>query len=164
MKHRLYILSLSLVIVALAPKALAHRYHTSVTRLEYNADERVVEITVQTFADDLDAVLTKRTGCPVRVDASRASGTLLFGYLQSVFQLKSGAQEAELQWVGMELKGNTAWIYLQAKVTEGRSKISLRNDFLFDLFEDQVNIVNVIDKGKKGSLVFRRGARAQELP
>ena len=164
MKHAICILSLSLVIVALAPKAFAHRYHTSVTRLEYNAEERLAEITVRTFADDLEAVLSKRMGKSVRVDGSKAVDTLVFGYLQFVFQLKSGAQEVELQWIGMELKGNTAWIYLQAKVPQGRSKTSLRNTFLFDLFEDQVNIVNVVAKGKKASLVFRRGDVAQVLP
>lgn len=163
MKHTIYILSLSLVIVALAPKAFAHRYHTSVTRLEYNVEERVAEITVRTFADDLEAILSKRTGKRVRVDG-QAADTLVFGYLQSVFQVKSGAQEVELQWIGMELKGNTAWIYLQAKVPEGLLKTSLRNTFLFDLFQDQVNIVNVVDKGKKTSLVFKRGDGSQEIP
>lgn len=133
-------------------------------RLEYNGEERLAEITLRTFADDLEAILSKRAGKIARLDGSKAANGQVFAYLQSVFRLKSGAQEIELQWVGMELKGNTAWIYLQAKVPKGPSKTSLRNDFLFDLFEDQVNVVNVIDKEKKGSLVFKRGVGAQELP
>lgn len=133
-------------------------------RLEYNAEERLAEITVRTFADVLEAILSKRTGKSVRVDVSKAADTSVFGYLRSVFQLKSSAQEVELQWIGMEVRGNTAWIYLQVKVPEGRSKTSLRNTFLFDLFEDQVNIVNVVDKGRKGSLVFKRSDAAQEIP
>jgi hypothetical protein len=164
MKHAIYILSLCLVVGASAPKALGHRYHTSVTRLEYNAEERLVEITVRTFADDLEAIVSTRAGKIARLDGSQAADTLLFAYLRSVFQLKSGVQKVELQWIGMELKGNTALIYLQARMPEDRSKTSLQNTLLFDLFEDQINIVNVLDKGKKASLVFKRGEGPQEIP
>lgn len=164
MKIFLSFLSLYLVIVALATTTVVHRYHTSVTRVEYNSEERVVEITVQTFADDLEGAISKRTGSNMRLDGSKSANGLLFDYLRSVFQLKSGEVNGELEWIGIEMKGHTAWIYLQAKVPEGLSKASIRNVLLFDLFEDQVNIVNVRNSGKRVSLVFKRGDIAQELP
>ena len=161
----LSLVSLSLLIVALPPATSAHRYHTSVTRLEYNAEEQLAEITVQTFADDIEAAVSKRNGTSnVRLDGTKKTNALVLDYLRSVFALKSGDAEVELQWIGMELKGYTVWIYLQAKAPAGLAKTSLRNRLLFDLFADQVNIVNVLDHGKRASLVFKRGDAAQVLP
>jgi hypothetical protein len=147
-----------------APAALAHKYHTSVTRLEYNAEERSAEITIQTFTDDLEDILSKRAGKSVRLDASKDTDRLAFDYLRSVFELKSRGANAELEWVGMEVKGGTVWLYVLAKMPEGLSKASVRDSLLFDLFEDQVNIVNVWYDGKKTSLVFKRGDNVQEIP
>ena len=157
--------SLSLFVVALAPGASAHRYHTSVTRLEYNAEEHLTEITVQTFADDIEAALSKRSGGRnVRLNGAKETNALVLDYLRTVFELKSGDAAVELQWIGMELKGYTVWIYLQARAPADLSKASLRNKLLFDLFADQVNIVNVLNDGKRTSLVFKRGDTAKEIP
>jgi hypothetical protein len=165
MKRAIYILSLSLfVCITFAPEALAHKYHTSVTRLEYNAEERSAEITIQTFADDLEDILSKRAGKSVRLDASKDVERLAFDYVRSVIELKSRNGSSELQWVGMEVKGSTVWLYVLAKMPEGLAKASVRNSLLFDLFEDQVNIVNVWYGEKKTSLVFKRGDNMQEIP
>jgi hypothetical protein len=159
-------LSLFLIIVALAPVASAHRYHTSVTRLEYNADEHLVEITVQSFADDVEAALSKTNGAAgsVQLDSSAKTNKLLLDYLRSVVQLSNGAAELQLEWVGMELKGHSVWFYLQAKTSTGLSKLNLSNRLLFELFTDQVNIVNAFSNGKKSSLVFKRGDTAKTIP
>jgi hypothetical protein len=165
MKRATYILSLSIVCLCfIAPRAFAHKYHTSVTRLEYNAEDSSVEITVQTFTDDIEAILTKRTGRNIRLDASKDSGRLVLDYLRDAFELRANDANLELQWVGLEMNGGTAWLYVLAKLPGGLSKAALRNALLFDLFEDQVNIVNVLNNGKKRSLVFRRGDDMQAIP
>src|SRR5687768_3885158 len=167
MRRTLHILGLvALMGAALAPGTLAHRYHTSVTRLEYNAEERLAEITVQTFADDVEAALSKRSGPAgnVRLDGSERTNALVLGYLRNVLAIRSGDTELELQWIGMELKGHTVWIYLQAKAPDGLAKTSLRNTLLFDLFTDQINIVNILKNGKRSSVVFKRGDAAKEIP
>lgn len=157
-------LTLAACLILVPGVSSAHKYHTSVTRLEYNAEERSAEITIQTFTDDLRDILAKRAGRTVRLDGSRETDRLVFDYLRSAFELKSVATNSELQWVGMEIKGETVWLYLMAKMPEGLSKASLRNALLFDLFDDQVNIVNILHGGKKSSLVFKRGDGVREIP
>jgi hypothetical protein len=165
MKRTVCILMLSVVYLCVgAPGVFAHKYHTSVTRLEYNAEDSSVEITIQTFTDDLEAILSKRTGKTVRLDAGKDSGRLVLDYLQSAFELRMGDAKLELQWVGLEAKGGTAWLYVLTKLPGGLSKASLRNALLFDLFEDQVNIVNVLNNDMKSTLVFRRGDDKREIP
>ena len=157
-----FTLSLMLAALALTPIASAHRYHTSVTRLEYNADERLVEITVQTFADDIEAALKRSGAGNVRLD-SKKSNELVLEYLQKTLEIRSDNARLELEWIGMELKGYTVWVYLQAKAPNGLLKTSVRNNLLFEVFPDQVNIVNVIADGKRASLVFKRGDPLKEI-
>jgi hypothetical protein len=166
MRRAINFLSLSLAAtLLLAPASFAHKYHTSVTRVEYNQSERSAEITIQTFTDDLRDVLTKRAGKTVRLEAGKATDRMVFDYLRSAFELKdSAALQSELQWVGMEIKGETVWLYALAKMPSGMAKATLRNAFLFDLFDDQVNIVNVLHDGQKSSLVFKRGDGSREIP
>jgi hypothetical protein len=166
MKRTNLILSVSLaVLLALAPEAYAHKYHTSVTRVEYNQAERSAEITIQTFTDDLRDALQKRAGMNVRLEAGKKTERLVFDYLRSSFELKNSAAEpGELQWVGMEVKGETVWLYVQAKMADGLARATLRNGLLFDLFDDQVNIVNILHDGQKSSLVFKRGDGPREIP
>ncbi len=154
---------MSLIILALAPVAQAHRYHTSVTRLEYNAEERLVEITVQTFADDIEAALGKRNGGTVRLDSTAKTNALLLDYFRNVVELRNGDTELELEWIGMELKGHSVWFYLQARMPDVPSRMTLSNRLLFDLFPDQVNIVNVFKDRKREGLVFKRGDAAKAL-
>ena len=155
-------LALLIAVWALPPNASAHRYHTSVTRLEYNAEDRLVEITVQTFADDIEAALKRGGATNVRLD-SKAANTLVLEYLQKAFEIRNGETTLELEWIGMELKGYTVWVYLQAKAPNGLVKTSVRNNLLFEVFQDQVNIVNVIGPGKRASLVFKRGDALIEI-
>jgi hypothetical protein len=166
MTRALYILFTTLAVtLLLVPVSFAHKYHTSVTRVEYNQAERSAEITIQTFTDDLRDVLTKRAGKTVRLEAGKVTDRLAFDYLRSAFELKDGnAATSELQWVGMEIKGETVWLYALAKMPSGLAKATLRNSFLFDLFDDQVNIVNVLHDGQKSSLVFKRGDGSREIP
>lgn len=159
------ILRLLLVVMSLAPAAFAHRYHTSVTRMEHKPDERLVEITVQTFADDIEAALGKRAGVnSVQLDSSSKTNALLLQYLRSTLVLRNGDREIELEWIGMELKGHSVWFYLQAKAPDGLTNTTLSNRLLFDLFSDQINIVNVFQNGKKSSLTFKRGDTPKPIP
>ena len=159
------IFSLAFIVMAFAPVVLAHRYHTSVTRMEFKAEERVVELTLQTFADDIEVALSQRSGVAnVRLGPEPKTNALLLQYLRSTFVLKNGEEELELEWVGMELKGHSVWFYLQAKAPAGVGQLTLSNRLLFDVFTDQFNIVNVFNRGKKGSLTFKRGDPSKAIP
>ena len=164
MRQAFYILILFFACVSLAPEAFAHKYHTSVTRLEYNAEEHTAEITIQMFVEDLENILGKRARKPVRLDGGKDAERIVFNYLQGAFELQSRAGKFDLQWVGMEMKGEMLWIYAMTKMPEGLSKVSVRNSLLFDLYDDQVNIVNVLSGEKKTGLVFKHGDSIQAIP
>ncbi len=143
---------------ASSPRALAHTFHTSLMRLEYNAQEQTAEITVQVFAHDLETILTRRAGKSVRLDKSPDSAALTLRYLQDSFTLKNrDGQTKKLSWVGMEAEADAVLLYVETKMPEGFTGAQLRNQIFFDLLDDQINLVNARYGGAKTDLAFRAG-------
>ena len=167
MKFASYILSLALVACALprvAPIVSAHKFHTSFAEAEYNAREQSLEITLRTFPDDLENILSRRGGKSVSLDRKKEAEPLLAAYLQETFKLKDAKGETlKLSWVGMDAGADSAWLYFEAKMPEGFAGAQLSDSFLFDLYEDQVNLVNLKQDERKQSLSYKRGDGFQKL-
>ena len=171
MKFAVYISGLALAVafglsashVALVTAA-AHKFHTSFTEAEYSAPERSLQITLRTFPDDLENILSRRSGKAVRLDRKKEAEPLLVAYLRETFQLKNAKGEAvKLTWVGMDAGVDSAWLYFEAHLPEGPAGVRLRNQFMFDLYDDQINLVNVKQDGKKHALTFKNGDNFQPL-
>jgi hypothetical protein len=163
MKRITFILFFVAFCIVGLPSVMAHRYHTSVTRMEYNGQDKDVEITIQTFVNDVEDILSKRAGVRVQLDGGKDAEQKVYDYLRSSLEIQNPAVKSELQWVGMEVKGESLWVYATAQMPKGIAHTSVRNTFLFDLFNDQVNIVNVISEGKKTGLVLKGDVRCQML-
>jgi hypothetical protein len=137
---------------------LAHRYHTSFAEADYNRDEQSLEVSLRTFADDLENILSRRAGKRIALDRRKEAEPLLLAYLQETFQLKSSSGGVlKLSWVGMEVKVDAVWLYFEVKIPGGLNDVQLRNRFLQDLFNDQRNVVNVKDGEQKTAMTFVRG-------
>lgn len=134
----------------------AHTFHTSLTRMDYNAEEKSVEITIQVFAHDLETALEKRAGKRVNLEKSKEAGQLILGFLGERFVLKNKSGEAKsLQFVGKEQSADAVWLYLEARMPEGLNGATLENTIFFDLANDQVNLVTCRFEGKKNDLAFK---------
>jgi hypothetical protein len=69
----------------------------------------------------------------------------------------------KLAWVGMDAGVDSAWLYFEAQLPEGPAGVQLRNQFMFDLYDDQINLVNIKQDGKKHALTFKNGDSFQPL-
>jgi hypothetical protein len=147
------------------PAVAAHKYYTSLARVEYNAEAGSVEISLRVFADDLELALTRRAGRKVSLDRTKDADRLVLAYLRDTFELKNRDGEAKaLKWVGMELRAGVAWLYVEAEMPEGLAGARLRDHVLFELFAEQVNTVSVRYQGAKADLVFARGDGERAVP
>jgi hypothetical protein len=143
---------------ALPARAAAHTFHTSLMSVEYNHQEQLLEISLQVFSHDLETVLTKRNGRNIRLDKSPDAPQLILAYIQDSINIKNGAGETkQLAWVGMETQADAIWLYIETKMPEGIAGALLRNRILFDLLDDQINLVHLKDDQRKSDLVFKPG-------
>ena len=150
---------------ARTPAAAAHKYYTSLAQVEYNAEEKTVEVTLRVFADDLELALTRRAGREVSLDRTKDADRLVLAYLRDTFKIRNRDGEAKaLKWVGMELRAGVAWLYVEAEMPEGLAGARLRDHVLFELFAEQVNTVSVRYQGAKADLIFARGDGERVVP
>lgn len=148
-------------VVAATP---AHKFYTSLTDAEYNRETKSLEISMRVFADDLELALTRRAGKAVYLDSTANVSDLILAYLRDSFQVKTAKGDgAKLDWVGMETRVDVAWLFFEMKLPEGLAGAQLRNRLLFEMYEEQINIVNIKSDDKKFDFVFKRGDEFQML-
>ena len=152
-----------------APRARAHKFHTSFTEASYNAEAGTLEVTLRTFPDDLEAAVRRRAPSanspakdqaapPAARDQKKEFEERVAAYVADTFQLTTAAGEPiKISWVGMDAGVDSAWLYFEARLPAGVDGVQLRSRFLFDLFDDQINLVNLKSGGKRTALRFERG-------
>lgn len=148
-----------------APAARMHKYYTSLAQVEYNAESKSVEVALRVFADDLELALTRRAGRVVSLDRTKDADRMILDYLRETFEIKNlDGRTKGLELVGMEVRSEVAWLYLEAEMPEGLAGARLRDHILFELFEEQVNVVSVRYAGDRTDFVFVCGDGEHAMP
>lgn len=148
---------------ARAPRAFAHKFHTSFTEANYNAEAGTLEVTLRTFPDDLESAVRRRAPPPPAPspakDQKKEFEERVAAYVAETFRLETAKGEPiKISWVGMDAGVDSAWLYFEARLPASAGEVRLRNRFLFDLFDDQINLVNLKTGGERIALRFERGA------
>jgi hypothetical protein len=157
MKRTVICLLISMLMCALAStEARAHKFYASFVTMNFNPQEQSVEITMRVFPDDLEAALRKQHNKIVHLDKSKAVAGMVMAYLRKTFELKKGGRVMPLRWVGIDLGVDSAFIYVEVKMPGGLSGAQLRDHFLFEMYDDQTNVVSIKYNGKQFDQVFRR--------
>lgn len=145
------------------PLGSAHTYHTSLTRMNYKAKEKLVEVGVQLFTHDLTPTLERRVKRQIDYEKTPDIDKLIFDYLNEKFVLtdKNGAPK-KLVWVGKEVEVDTVYVYVEIESAEDLEGFSLRNTLFFESFPEQVNLVTIRGE-KKADLLFKTGDAFKEI-
>lgn len=148
------LLALTLLVLAVlgqnARPAGAHPLHTTLTALGYDPAKREVTLTVRVFADDFGRAAA-RSRSPLR-------------YLNDAVDVRGpDGRRIRLRCGGVRRTGDLLWIELRGSAPSGVRGGSIRSALMFDLFEDQVNIVQTNLGGSRRSLLFVPGDGAKRL-
>ncbi|UKJ08988.1 DUF6702 family protein [Solitalea lacus] len=153
MKKLLFILLFLLISI----KGHSHKFYTSMTQMEYNSQNKSVEVIMNIFWDDVEAALNKKYKKKLTV-GSKEFTACLRQYLTQTFQIKnSKSQLKPFEFIGTEINGMTLSVYLEIPLPEGLQNAELQNSVLIDDFEGQTNIVNITSGKAKRTLLFKEG-------
>lgn len=132
--------------------------------MDYNQDEKLVEISIQLFTHDLETVLEKQTKKRIDLEKTAKIDELIFDYLKRNFILKDkNGVEKKLVWVGKELGVDTASVFMEIALEEKPENFSLQNSIFFESFPEQTNLVTARFDGKKSDLLFKSGDKFKEI-
>jgi len=141
-----------------------HTFHTSLTRMDYNAREKLAEISIQLFTHDLVPALERFTKKNVDLEKTPDLDKIILRYLDANFVLKDRKGETKkLVWVGKQQRVDTVYVYVQIPLEEDFADYSLQNTIFFESFPKQANLVVARCGEKKADLLYKIGDREKQI-
>lgn len=144
--------------------AKRHRFHTTLTRIDYNAKEKNFEIIIKMFTHDLMPLLEKRGGKSLDLEKSPEADKLILEYVNENFVLSDKNDAAKtLKWIGKDFDTDEVRVFLETGSTENLEGYKLKNTLFFNEFPEQTNIVLCLYEGKKADLLYKVGDKIKEI-
>jgi len=124
-----------------------HPYHVGSVEINYNGKSKTFEVTGRFFLDDLENALSKKYGKPFHFNDPAYKVRLneaLKDYCADYFKLKSNNQFLKVNYVGYQEDSESVEVYLESEHADSPKKVETAVSFLYNLFDDQMNIVHII--------------------
>jgi uncharacterized protein YuzE len=138
---------------------VAHKFYISVTNVDYSEKDDALQITTRIFLDDLNAVLQERYDIEAKIGSDNESQLDLEyfkKYLKSKFIVALDGKVTSYTIIGKKYDTDMVICYLEVpKINLSQLKsISVENEILTDLYDEQQNVVHFKINGKKKSFVL----------
>lgn len=131
-----------------------HPFYLSVTEINFDAKQSDLQINIRIFTDDLEKTLRNTTKMKIDLldkENYQVMSKLVDQYVQSKFIIKIDGKEINYKWIGYERDEDAIWIYFESAKLPKPSKIEVDNKLLYELYDEQMNIVKINIAGKKQS-------------
>jgi hypothetical protein len=139
---------------ASGPADAPHPLYISVTEINHNPKDKILEVSCKIFTNDFEAVLEKMAGAKVDLSSAKdkaASDKLIAGYVERHLRLKVDGKPVQLHFVGSENEEDGTWSYFQANDVATVKRIDATDELLYDGFNQEINIMHVTVGGQRQS-------------
>jgi hypothetical protein len=139
---------------AYVPGNVSHPLYISVTEINHNPKDKILEISCKIFTNDFETVLEKAAGAKVDLSSVKdtaSSDKLIAGYVERHLRLKIDGKPVQLHFVGSENENDGTWSYFQVNDVPTVKRIDVVNELLYDGFPQQINIMHVTVGGQRQS-------------
>ncbi len=131
-----------------------HPYHVGSVEFNYNPKSKTFEITGKFFMDDLENALQKKFGKPVHFLDPKYKNELdkeLSNYTAEHLKIKVNNQFLNLKYIGYQEDKESIQIFMETEKTEVPKKVEISTSFIYNLYDDQMNIIHIIVNGTRKS-------------
>lgn len=153
MKRILILLCSFLMILNFSAKEI-HPYHVGSVEFNYNTKSKTFEITGKFFLDDLENGLKEKYGKSFHFNDPQYKKLLdqfLAKYCEEYLKLKVNNKFLKVNYLGFEEDSEAVNIYLESEMVAAPKKVETAVSVLYNLFDDQMNIIHIIVEGKRKS-------------
>jgi hypothetical protein len=153
--------TLLLLLLPLLAFTVAHKFYISVTSVEYSDKDRALQITTRIFIDDFEKVLQERYGIKGSLatrEESDMADAYIEKYLRTKFMVEINDRPVDFDFLGKEYDNDIMICYLEVPKIDmsTATSISVENEVLMDIFEEQKNVVHFKLGNQKKSFVLIR--------
>ena len=131
-----------------------HPYHVGSVEFNYNSKSKTFQITAKFFLDDLENALKEKYGKAVHFNDEKYKVQIndyLKKYCEEYLKLKADNQFLKINYVGFEEDSESVDIYLESEPLNSPKKVEAAVSFLYNYFDDQMNIIHIVIDGKRQS-------------
>jgi len=134
-----------------------HKYYLSLTKIEYKEDEKLLQVTMRIFIDDLEHTLNSTYDKNFELALPNESAnidTLINKYISTKFNVKINDLKKTYIYLGKEYENDVVYLYIELKNIDQINSIEIKNNMLMEMFPEQKNIIKLnINKTKKTFLL-----------
>ena len=137
-----------------APIKSIHPFYVSVTEIQQNVKDKIVEVSCKIFTDDFEKTLRMHYSNKVDLlnPADKAvANQLIKDYIEKHLSISFDGKLQSLQYVGYEKNEEGIECYFQINNPTIQSTVTVVNNILFEYKPEQINIVHVTVRGKRQS-------------
>lgn len=148
------------------PSPNYHPFYVSVTEINHNSKEKILEISCKIFTDDFEKTLSSYANTKIDLSDPKTktiSDRAIAGYITKHLQLKIDGKPVMFQFIGSEKEEEATWSYFQINDISSVKKIDITNDLLYDMYDGETNIMHVMANGKKQSIKLSKPEMQAEL-
>lgn len=131
-----------------------HPYHVGSVEITYSQESQTYQITAKFFLDDLENALNQHQTNPIyfdKPDQKIRMYQVLERYMKAHLVIKNNANPIHLNFLGYEVEKESVFIYLESVECPTPTSVTVGLNVLYDLFDDQMNIVHLKVNGKRKS-------------
>lgn len=136
---------------------LEHKYYVSTSLFNFTEDSSL-QITLRIFKDDLSNAISD-TYLDQKTDDLNLIDELYFKqvdkYINSKISIQIDDKKFEMDYLGLETKNDMYVCYLEIENLPIYSNMVISNKILFEIFDDQQNIIHVKRNDKRQSFIAR---------
>lgn len=150
-------LPLLFILIPLFAFTIMHKYYISVTQIDYIQEKQSVQIISRIFIDDLERLLRERYDDGIILadnDEPETVDVYIQRYLKEKLKIKINGKTSELMFIGKAYDADLIKCYLEITGIKEIKSFEVVNKVLFDVFEDQQNIIKTKINSKQKSFIL----------
>jgi hypothetical protein len=144
-----------------------HPIHVTVTEMELDEKDKRIEIMMRIFIDDFETTLRTDLRQPeldiLEPKNGLTTDQIADKYIQQHFKLSVDGKVVKTNYLGHEKEGDAFIFYIEAPNVKKLKTISVQNDAMAEMFDDQSNLVHMKVKGVTKSLRLTRDNISDQL-
>lgn len=137
-----------------------HKYHLSLTKVNFNDEKQSVQITSRYFIDDIERVVNKKETITLELATKiehKNADSLLQNYLLEKLKIRINKKNSTLKYLGKEYEDDIVYFYLEIDSVQSISTITIENIVLLEEFDDQQNVIKLNINDKKNTFYLKNG-------
>lgn len=132
--------------------SFVHQYHVGSMEFNYNSKSKTFEVSGKFFVDDMENALNKKYGTHLHFGVAQQKNELneyLKKYTAENLKLKVNNQMVKVNFLGFEEDSESVDLFLESEPVKNPKKVETSFSFIYNLFDDQINIIHIVVDGKR---------------